>query len=71
MYNLYDSRNPFLSSIYFSLLVMIGAFFLLNMLLAAICTNFKKIRNAENPEYNRPKDSVRGEKADPKMRSPS
>ena len=50
MYNFYDSTNPGLASVYFSLLVMIGAFFLLNMLLAAICTNFKKIRNAETVE---------------------
>lgn len=36
MYNLYDYQNPILVSVYFSLIVLIGSFYLMNMLLATI-----------------------------------
>jgi hypothetical protein len=47
MYGFYDSWNPLFTSLYFSFVVMLGSYFLLNMLLAAIWTNFTKVSEDE------------------------
>lgn len=47
MYNLYDLNSPILVSVYFSLIVLVGSFFLFNLLLATIWLNFDRIRTAE------------------------
>ena len=52
MYNFYDSRNPISTSIYFTAIIVVGSFFLLNLLLATIWLTFTKIRDTENSENN-------------------
>lgn len=44
MYNYYDCWNPWFVSLYFTIVVIMGAFFLLNLLLAAIYMNFGKVK---------------------------
>jgi hypothetical protein len=53
MYNFYNAMNPFFVSIYMSLTVMLGSFFLLNLMLAAIWTSFTKVME-EDEESNLP-----------------
>jgi hypothetical protein len=42
MYNHYNATSPYFLSIYFSLVVIIGAFFVINLMLAAIWSTFTK-----------------------------
>jgi hypothetical protein len=44
MYNYYDSWNPVFVSFYFSCVVLVGSFFVLNLLLAAIYSSFSKVK---------------------------
>lgn len=45
MYNLEDAGQTIVSPIYFCLLVLIGSFFLLNLNLAVIMSEFEKVDN--------------------------
>ncbi len=43
MYNLQDAMTPAIPSIYFCFLVVIGSFFLLNLILAVIMDSFEEV----------------------------
>ena len=43
MYNYYNAWNPVIISIYFTVVVVIGAFFLLNLLLAVLWVYFEQV----------------------------
>jgi hypothetical protein len=47
MYNYYNTSNPFFLSIYFTLVVLLGSFFVLNLMLAAIWSTFNKEHEKE------------------------
>ena len=53
MYNYYDCRNPVFVSLYFTIVVIMGSFFLLNLLLAAIYSNFMKVRKRIEDEKDK------------------
>ena len=56
MYNYYNASNPYFMSLYMTSVVMIGSFFLLNLMLAAIWTSFEKVKEKElENEANRQK----------------
>ena len=42
MYNYYNAWNPVIISIYFTVVVVIGSFFLLNLLLAVLWVSFER-----------------------------
>ena len=47
MYNLMDSTQDILSSFYFVTIVIVGSFFLLNLILAVILDSFTQIQELE------------------------
>lgn len=49
MYNYYDTGNGIISIIFFILVVLLGAFFTMNLVLAIIVDSFSAA-NAEEPE---------------------
>ena len=53
MYNYYDCWNPVFVSLYFTIVVIMGSFFLLNLLLAAIYSNFTKVRKRIEEEKDK------------------
>jgi hypothetical protein len=50
MYNHYNATSPLFLSFYFSIVVLLGAFFVLNLMLAAIWTTFTKESEKEGIE---------------------
>jgi hypothetical protein len=54
MYNYYNAMNPYFVSLYMSLTVMLGSFFLLNLMLAAIWTSFTKVTEEDENENPKP-----------------
>jgi hypothetical protein len=51
MYNHYNAASPILLSIYFTLVVLMGSFFVLNLMLAAIWSTFNKEHDEDAAEY--------------------
>lgn len=47
-----DSGTPFVSIIYFYVLILLGAYFILNLILAVILSSFLKIQEAQESEEN-------------------
>ena len=43
MYNYYNAGNPYFLSIYFSAIVLLITFFILDLMMATIWTTFKKV----------------------------
>ena len=61
MYNLQDAMIPFVPAIYFCFLVVLGSFFLLNLILAVIMDSFEEIdsekrKTKEEERKNNPPD---------------
>ena len=50
MFNLIDSGSPWISIIYFYVLILLGAYFILNLILAVILSSFLKIEEAQESE---------------------
>jgi hypothetical protein len=51
MYNHYGATSPYFLSLYFSIVVLLGAFFVLNLMLAAIWTTFTKESEKEGTKH--------------------
>jgi hypothetical protein len=47
MYNLMDSNIAIMAALYYSLLILFGSFFLLNLILAVILDSFTKVQQQE------------------------
>jgi hypothetical protein len=60
MYNYYDSWNPVFVSLYFSCVVLLGSFFVLNLLLAAIYSSFSKVKASEEEKKREAKLALQG-----------
>ena len=54
MYAYYGSFNPGLLAVYFSIMVIIISFFILNLMLAAIWSSFRKIKEEDKLELELP-----------------
>ena len=50
MYNLQDAMMPFVPAIYFCFLVVLGSFFLLNLILAVIMDSFDAVDSEKKKE---------------------
>ena len=48
LYNLRDSSNPYSATIFSVFLILIGSFFLVNVILAVIMEKFSKVQNFED-----------------------
>ena len=53
MYNLMDEGNPITAALFFCLLVLFGAFFLLNIILAVIMQSFDEINSKQGTEEDK------------------
>ena len=48
MYNYYNAGNPYFLSVYFSAIVLLIAFFMLDLTIAAIWSTFRKVTDEMN-----------------------
>ena len=61
MYNLMDEGNPITAALFFCLLVLFGAFFLLNIILAVIMQSFDEINSKQTIEEDKHKHAQGGQ----------
>ena len=52
MFNYMDSGTPWMASIYYYIIILIGSYFILNLILAVILSSFLKIQEDEDQEIS-------------------